>query len=349
MEEYSSSQGISSSDLKHSSNLDDFRSSIHNLELQLAKSKEEKAHLHNKLDEANERFDQSQKRIAAKEEELHDKQRKIKELESKIEQKPKIVPAGSVDLLSFHHQLKTKDEEIAELKNILRQKDEIIASLKVHTQLEDQKFRAACQSASKNLKKYELADGQLEQTKKKLDNSHLTKRNEGTLLVEIEHYKADNARLVTLLKSTDEFSNFADFAEASEGVRYLPRTGASKIDAEKETDDWVPSQAFTMVKDFLAKYGEKGFKSIQINQLLEDLNAIWRRREKNLISQVRSKCNRELEKLRRQLSHAPCYDQVVSSDKIDRLKSDLKRANSDLRNVASCSVRAVARPHGFIY
>ena len=41
MEEYSSSQGMSSADLKHSSNLDDFRSSIHNLELQLAKSKEE--------------------------------------------------------------------------------------------------------------------------------------------------------------------------------------------------------------------------------------------------------------------------------------------------------------------
>ena len=340
---------MSSADLKRSSNLDDFRSSIHNLELQLAKSKEEKAHIHNKLDEANERFDQSQKRLAAKDEELHDKQRKVKELESKIEQKPKIVPAGSVDLLSFHHQLKMKDEEIAELKNVLRQKDEIIASLKVHTQLEDQKFRAACQAVKKNQKNYELADSQLEQTIKKLDHSHLTKRNEGTLLVEIEHYKADNARLVTLLKSTAEFSSFAEFAEASEGIRYLPRSAKGKIDSEKETDDWVPSQAFKTVKDFLAKYGEKGFKSVQINQLLEELNAIWRRREKNLMSQVRSKCNRELEKLRRQVSHAPCYDQVVSGEKIERLKEDLKRANSDLRNVASCSVRAVARPHGFIY
>ena len=340
---------MSSADLKHSSNLDDFRSSIHNLELQLAKSKEEKAHLHNKLDEANERFDQSQKRLAAKDEELHDKQRKLKDLESKIEQKPKIVPAGSVDLLSFHHQLKMKDEEISELKNILRQKDEIIASLKVHTHLEDQKLRAACQTAKKSQKNYELADSQLEQTIKKLDHSHLTKRNEGTLLVEIEHYKADNARLVALLKSTAEFSSFAEFAEASEGIRYLPKSSKCKVDCDKETDDWVPSQAFKMVKDFLAKYGEKGFKSVQINQLLEDLNAIWRRREKNLISQVRSKCNRELEKLRRQVSHAPCYDQVVSGEKIERLKGDLKRANSDLRNVASCSVRAVARPHGFIY
>jgi ElaB/YqjD/DUF883 family membrane-anchored ribosome-binding protein len=104
-----------------------------------------------------------------------------------------------------------------------------------------------------------------------------------------------------------------------------------------------------MVKDFLAKYGERGFKSVQINQLLEDLNAIWRRREKNLMSQVRSKCNREVEKLRRQVAYAPSYEQVVSNEKINRLKSDLKRANSDLRNVASSSVRAVGRPHGFIY
>ena len=43
MEEYDSSQGLSSSDLKHGSKIDEFRSSIHNLELQLAKTKEDKA------------------------------------------------------------------------------------------------------------------------------------------------------------------------------------------------------------------------------------------------------------------------------------------------------------------
>lgn len=349
MEESGSSQGISSADLKHSSNIDDFRSSVHNLELQLAKSKEEKALLSNKLEEINDQFEYSQKKITQLEEDLHERQRKIKDLEAKIDQKPKFVPQGSVDILSFHLQLKTKDEEIIELKNVLRKKDEVIESLKVHCHLEDQKLRSLASQATHNAKKVEVVSSNLEKSKKKIDSCNLAKRNEGTLFVEIEHYKLDNARLVTLLKNTKEFADFAEFAEASEGIRYLPKGNPVKISAENEKDDWVPSQAFKMVKDFLAKYGNSGFNSVQINQLLEDLNAIWRRREKNLLSQVRSKCNRELEKLRRQISNAPSYEQVVSNDKIDRLKTDLRRANSDLRNVASASVRAVVRPHGFIY
>ena len=66
------------------------------------------------------------------------------------------------------------------------------------------------------------------------------------------------------------------------------------------------------------------------------------------MNQVRSKCNRELENLRRKLANAPNYEQFVSDKEINRLKNDLKRANEDLRTVSSASVRAIGRPHGFI-
>jgi guanylate kinase len=58
---------------------------------------------------------------------------------------------------------------------------------------------------------------------------------------------------------------------------------------------------------------------------LEDLNAIWRKREKKLMSQ----CNRKLEKLRRQLSNAPEYDKFVAEEEIKRLKGDLNKAHKD--------------------
>ena len=70
MEEYDSSHGLSSSDLKHGSNIDDFRSSLHNMELQLAKTKEEKALIANKLEEVNELLEKSQKKISKNEEEI---------------------------------------------------------------------------------------------------------------------------------------------------------------------------------------------------------------------------------------------------------------------------------------
>ena len=62
-------------------------------------------------------------------------------------------------------------------------------------------------------------------------------------MVELEHYKADNSRLVSLLKSTQEFKSFSEYAEASEGIRYLPRTNKTVTKGNDECDDWVPSDA----------------------------------------------------------------------------------------------------------
>ena len=348
MEEYGSSQGLSSSDLKHSSNLDEFRSSLHNMELQLARTKEEKALVTNKLEELNDLLEKSQKNLTKKEEILHEKTRKIKELEFKVEQSTRTMPQGNIELMSFHHELKMKSEEIAELKALLRKKDELIESIKTHNHTESQKMKSLASNLQEKSKKTSELHGKLEETKKSLDSCAFSKRNEGTMLVEIEHYKADNARLVNLLKSTAEFKTFSEYAESSGGVRYLPKTNKSPISAFDECDDWVPTESWKMVKGFLDKYGNTGFKSVQINRLLEDLNAIWRKREKNLMNQVRSKCNRELETLRRQLANAPAYEHFVADKEINRLKNDLKRANEDLRVVSSASVRAVRRPHGFI-
>lgn len=50
----------------------------------------------------------------------------------------------------------------------------------------------------------------------------LNRKSEGTALLQAEHYKIDNQRLIKLLASTKEFKNFAEFAaDSGEGVRYL--------------------------------------------------------------------------------------------------------------------------------
>jgi hypothetical protein len=50
----------------------------------------------------------------------------------------------------------------------------------------------------------------------------LSRKSEGTALLQAEHYKLDNERLIKLLASTKEFKNFAEFAQDSgASVRYL--------------------------------------------------------------------------------------------------------------------------------
>ena len=44
--------------------------------------------------------------------------------------------------------------------------------------------------------------------KANLDNVVITRKAEGTALLELEHYKLDNERLVGLLSKTEKFENF---------------------------------------------------------------------------------------------------------------------------------------------
>lgn len=55
----------------------------------------------------------------------------------------------------------------------------------------------------------------------------MTRMSEGTALLEIDHFKADNERLVQMLSQTKEFQNFGKLAldsitdGFSGGIRYL--------------------------------------------------------------------------------------------------------------------------------
>ena len=64
---------------------------------------------------------------------------------------------------------------------------------------------------------------QLEETQRKLDEVVMTRKSEGTALLEIEHYKADNERLVQMLAQTKEFSAFGKLALDTQenNIRYM--------------------------------------------------------------------------------------------------------------------------------
>lgn len=100
-----------------------------------------------------------------------------------------------------------------------------------------------------------------------LDDTVLNRKSEGTALLQSEHYKADNQRLVKLLASTKEFANFGEFAtDSGAAVRFLdpqrePSTGhfpkyESKLKSFKageEIEDWIPEEAFKIAHDFRNK------------------------------------------------------------------------------------------------
>jgi len=138
-----------------------------------------------------------------------------------------------------------------------------------------------------------------------LDSVVLGRRSEGTALLQAESFRQENARLLAMLAKTKEFGNFASVAIASgeSGVRYMqsekPSTPASPPKAESNSDDneeadsWIPETAYKVAHDFRAKCAANVSKAM-MNTMLEDLNKIWRVREKKQIARIKGDANREV-------------------------------------------------------
>jgi len=63
---------------------------------------------------------------------------------------------------------------------------------------------------------------ELASVKKQFDEAVLTRRAEGSALLELEHYKQDNEKLVAMLGSTEEFQGFGQYAtDSGSSVHFL--------------------------------------------------------------------------------------------------------------------------------
>lgn len=112
---------------------------------------------------------------------------------------------------------------------------------------------------------------ELEATRRKMDEVVMARKSEGTALLEIEHYKADNERLVQMLANTKEFAAFGKLALDTQenNIRYMnpgpyvyetkklekchTRVNKSHLslkDFKGESEDWIPEEAFKIAHDF---------------------------------------------------------------------------------------------------
>lgn len=165
-----------------------------------------------------------------------------------------------------------------------------------------------------------------------LDEALLGRKSEGTALLQAEHFRQDNERLIKLLAQTKEFENFGEFAlNSANGVRYLdPDRQAAKchggsearlkpFKAGEEMEDWLPEEAYKVAHDFRNKCGGQISEAL-MNTFLKDLNKIWKEREDRQIAKIKSECNREVQFLRRQVQFRKPYNQVMHQAEVKRLK-----------------------------
>lgn len=185
----------------------------------------------------------------------------------------------------------------------------------------------------------------------------MTRKAEGTAQLQMEAYRQENARLLGLLAKTKEYGHFAEFAQDSgQGVRYMngreekapspTKSVRSTAESETEDDSWIPEEAYKVAHDFRNKCAANVSKAL-MNTLLNDLNKIWKAREKKQISRIKSETLREVQYLRREVAFKKPYDQVIYESDVKRLKAELKDAQQALReNVAVISQEQAGPNYG---
>lgn len=209
--------------------------------------------------------DQTRERLHVLQREITYREQEVQDLRHKIKQKEMQTDAALVsDKLNRHNVAKLKGESDHKDQQIMELQDKL----------------AECQRA--------------------LDQMTLQRKSEGSALLQNEHYKLDNERLIKLLGSTEQYSNFAELAtDSGSNIRCLDNkrapvvkpkgkaaTGKSQKNGTKlkefrageEFEDWIPEEAFKIAHDFRNKCASQIQVSL-MNQFLTDLNKVWKARE----------------------------------------------------------------------
>jgi len=150
----------------------------------------------------------------------------------------------------YQREIQLKEGEISSLKQTLGDKDtNLCAATRAHDHIRTQAEELVKITDSKDRTIAGLKN-EIDGLKNELDALYTKRRVEGTALLEVEHLKADNERLVGILKGTHEYKEFAEFIEDSGGALKLstrPATAKRGFKAKAQTDvkaDWVPQDVF---------------------------------------------------------------------------------------------------------
>lgn len=199
----------------------------------------------------------------------------------------------------------------------------------------------------------ETLRNQCDELRRENAQMRLDRESEGTVLLELEHLKNDNSRLMKMLKETGHKS-FGEQAEDSGGsMHFVKKNQATRVKDKREQyiqevigpkeEDWVPNDAFTVAQELRAKYGSELTPNL-INRLLAELNKVWRARETRQIARIKQQCATASADVKRQVMMRAPLDEVAARKEIARLREELKRAREEVKNTVASSSALTKNP-----
>ena len=235
-----------------------------------------------------------QKKNLNKSQKIESINKKYKDMRSSYDNKLDII----------NKQLIQKSEDINDLEDKMKSKDDKIIYMELVNDISFKEIQKQLSqlNALKLLNKSQ--EEKIFKLQNELDQLLLEKRSEGNLLLQINHLKEDNKRLVELLSITDKFSDFAFLSQSIPGgIRYLsdknikkmpPRMKATFIKQKIESlNSWIPGAAYDRLLEFNHLHNIKMDEDL-INELLYKLNQVFREKEQKNLTKMKNKFQEQI-------------------------------------------------------
>lgn len=233
----------------------------------------------------------------------------------------------------YQAELLRREKELSDLKNTIDSKNSSLASVKVAQDCLKEESKRGLRTAESRKRVVRELKNEIRQLEDQIDSLYIDRRVEGTALLELEHLKADNERLVAMLKQSEKTKAFAEFFEDSGGAIGLPSV-VSYGKMSKKTgvrQNWVPQEAYKLAQDTLHR--NRGVLSeAKINALIAELNKVWKERLRKQVNRVKQNYMEEIVRLRRERAAANHFDEEEAKKAISRLKTDVNCAYKELKD-----------------
>ena len=237
------------------------------------------------------------------------------------------------DLLSKENEEKSEEnlnllkkiENLQEKNNILSINSNISQRFNEKQNLENEKYKLLSESQNKIIIKLQ----------KEIDDLYKNKQTESNLLLENENLKKDNIRLIEMLKSTNEYSEFSylNFTNKN-GIKFVEKP---KLDIRKKRDmfeqmkmkeeiknnkkNWVPNEALYLIQDYNKKYNLNLNDKI-IDDLLGSLNYFFKKEEKKRLNLIKIKYQKDLLDIKKKYDIKDINFNVDDNDDLNNNNND---------------------------
>lgn len=170
----------------------------------------------------------------------------------------------------LQHRLDMAENEIKRLRTELRACEERLSIAVVTENLKSEHLDDRREELLDKEKEIEQLRAEISEWKAKHDNLQVTRGSESLTMIENDHLRADVHRLMQMLRKTEEYKGFANFADETIGNMHylksakarskvdLPETGASRSQRKEYLVDertlWVPADAVKFAHEFRVNY-----------------------------------------------------------------------------------------------